>query len=103
MMNGRGAGNRTRDLSFPKAALYQAELHPETHRLKPLVCPDRVAIRAHELAFRELFEDEFRPPIPHRVADLAELRRSREMVPVHRLRREEASAIGAGSSGLHLA
>src|SRR5438552_14973296 len=103
MMNGRGAGNRTRDLSFPKAALYQAELHPETHRLKPLVCPDRVAIRAHELAFRELFEDEFRPPIPHRVADLAELHHAGQVVPMHRLRWKDAAAIRAGLSGLQLA
>src|SRR5437867_649154 len=97
------AGSNRRKPRAPKARALPTELHPETGRLEPCIRPDSVTVRAHELALRKLFEDKFRPPVPHLGADLPQLRRSREMVPVHRLRREEASAIGAGSSGLHLA
>src|SRR3989441_6949716 len=53
----------------PKPRALPTELHPETGRPEPRIRSDRMTVRAHELAFRELFEDEFRPPVPHRVAD----------------------------------
>src|SRR5205823_5250439 len=43
------------------------------------------------------------PPVFHLGADLAELRRTGQMVPVHRLWWEQPAAIGAGPSRLHLA
>src|SRR2546430_813337 len=38
-----------------------------------------MTVRAHELAFREFFEDEFRAPCPHLGADLAELHGARQV------------------------
>jgi hypothetical protein len=40
-----------------------------------------MTVRAHEFAFRELFEDEFTAPCPDLVADRAELDRAWEVIP----------------------
>src|SRR2546428_3728308 len=103
MMNGRGGRARPAEIPLaPKASALPTELHPETGGVKSRVRPDRMTVRADELAFCELLGDEFSPQVPHG-GDLAELRRTWKVVPLHRLRWKHSSAIGARFSGLHLA
>ncbi len=60
---------------------------------------DRVAVRAYQLALRDLSQDLF--SIHRRQsADVAQLLVSREMIPLHRLRWVDLPAIGAGLPGL---
>ena len=61
-----------------------------------------MTVRAYEFAFGDFFEDEFRAPLPHLVANLAELDGAWQVIPLHALGRERTAAISPRPSGLHL-
>ena len=62
--------------------------------------PDRVAIRAHQLALRYLIKDLLAGTTSEVRADVAELRRPRQVIPLHHLGRKNSTAIGAWESTL---
>ncbi len=64
------------------------------------MCAHEVAVRAHEIALRDLIEDDSPSPAPQIAADRAALDRSGTVVELHRLRRIDASAVGARPVGL---
>ena len=84
------AGLEPAILRAPNAALYQAELHPAT-----LVRAYRMAVRAHELALRNLSDCKSPAVLSDQRADLGSLGRTRQVVPRHRIRMEEAPTVGA--------
>ena len=75
-------------LQRPKRCTLPTELHPGRAFKESFVSPYRMTVRAHEFAFGELFEDEFSAPCPDLGADLAELDRARQVIPLHDLGRE---------------
>jgi hypothetical protein len=54
-----------------------------------------MAICTHEFALRDLFEHAPLVPMPPEIAEIALLFRARKVVPLHRHRREDPSAVGA--------
>ena len=63
-------------------------------------CPDRVAICAHQLALRYLIKDLLAGATPEVRADVAELERPRQVIPLHHLGRKNSTAVGAWESTL---
>src|SRR5207244_2136537 len=56
---------------------------------------DRVAVRAHEIALRDLRQDLLSRMSPEALADVSELLKSGQVVPLHDLAREHLFAVRA--------
>lgn len=74
--------------------------HHNPHVHGAVVRPDRMAVRAYNLALGDLGQDVFAWTAAEPSADLAELHRAGQVIPLHEMRRVDPSAVGAGPTGL---
>src|SRR5438034_1533322 len=94
------AGSNRRKPRGPKPRALPTELHPGCRCSESSIRSNRVTVRADELALCDLIQNKFTAPFGHVVADLSELHCSRQVIPLHGLRRERTTAVCAPLSGL---